>query len=226
MRVNTKAAAATVALIAASLTPSMSFTTPTMPTIETSIRRRTRLAVAAPDKHELDLAAAASSASTDALPTSPAERDTDGLTQAEISRYSRHLILPQVGVKGQVKLKQARVLCVGAGGLGSPLLLYLAAAGIGTIGIVDADVVDDSNLQRQVRDQGTDDAARPARSGCTDQAARRRRRHYYHHHRHHHRHRHHRRRHQHHRHIGPRSFTMWTRSTRPRSRRRPRRSRG
>jgi adenylyltransferase/sulfurtransferase len=65
-------------------------------------------------------------------------------------RYSRHLILPEVGMKGQRQLKASSVLCVGTGGLGSPLLLYLAAAGIGRIGIVDDDVVDLSNLQRQV----------------------------------------------------------------------------
>ena len=72
------------------------------------------------------------------------------LSQAEINRYSRHLILPEVGPKGQEKLKQASVLCIGAGGLGCPMLMYLAAAGVGRIGIVDFDVVDDSNLQRQV----------------------------------------------------------------------------
>lgn len=72
------------------------------------------------------------------------------LTQEEIHRYSRHLILPTIGVTGQKKLKAAKVLLVGAGGLGSPLALYLAAAGIGRIGIVDYDVVDFSNLQRQI----------------------------------------------------------------------------
>jgi len=72
------------------------------------------------------------------------------LTNEERLRYSRHLILPEVGVDGQLKLKQGRVLCVGAGGLGSPLALYLAAAGVGTLGIVDFDVVDISNLQRQI----------------------------------------------------------------------------
>ena len=65
-------------------------------------------------------------------------------------RYSRHLIIPDVGVTGQKRLKNAKVLCVGAGGLGSPALMYLAAAGVGTLGIVDDDVVDVSNLQRQV----------------------------------------------------------------------------
>ena len=72
------------------------------------------------------------------------------LTNDEISRYSRHLILPEVGMEGQQKLKAAKVLCVGTGGLGAPLALYLAAAGVGTIGLVDFDTVDASNLQRQI----------------------------------------------------------------------------
>jgi adenylyltransferase/sulfurtransferase len=72
------------------------------------------------------------------------------LNTAELSRYARHLILPEVGMEGQQRLKAARVLCIGAGGLGSPLALYLAAAGIGTLGLVDFDVVDASNLQRQI----------------------------------------------------------------------------
>jgi len=72
------------------------------------------------------------------------------LTTDDLSRYSRHLILPEVGMEGQQKLKAARVLCVGTGGLGSPLALYLTAAGIGTLGLVDFDVVDSSNLQRQI----------------------------------------------------------------------------
>ena len=72
------------------------------------------------------------------------------LTNEEIARYSRHLILPEVGMEGQQKLKAAKVLCVGTGGLGAPLALYLTAAGVGTIGLVDFDVVDESNLQRQV----------------------------------------------------------------------------
>jgi sulfur-carrier protein adenylyltransferase/sulfurtransferase len=75
---------------------------------------------------------------------------TSPLTAVEIQRYSRHLILPEVGVVGQRKLKAARVLLVGVGGLGSPLALYLAAAGVGTLGLVDCDVVDETNLQRQV----------------------------------------------------------------------------
>ena len=72
------------------------------------------------------------------------------LTTEELARYSRHLILPEVGEEGQRKLKAARVLCVGTGGLGSPLAFYLAAAGVGTLGLVDFDVVDASNLQRQI----------------------------------------------------------------------------
>ena len=72
------------------------------------------------------------------------------LSNEEILRYSRHLIMPEVGMEGQLKLKQARVLCIGAGGLGSPLALYLGAAGVGTLGIVDFDVVDYTNLQRQI----------------------------------------------------------------------------
>ena len=72
------------------------------------------------------------------------------LSKEEYERYSRHLILPEVGLEGQKRLKAASVLCIGTGGLGSPLLLYLAAAGIGRIGIVDFDIVDNSNLQRQV----------------------------------------------------------------------------
>ena len=72
------------------------------------------------------------------------------LSNEEIARYSRHLILPEVGMEGQQKLKAAKVLCVGTGGLGAPMALYLAAAGVGTIGLVDFDVVDESNLQRQI----------------------------------------------------------------------------
>jgi adenylyltransferase/sulfurtransferase len=76
--------------------------------------------------------------------------ETATLSNDEILRYSRHLIMPEVGMEGQQKLKAARVLCIGAGGLGSPLALYLAAAGVGTLGIVDFDVVDYTNLQRQI----------------------------------------------------------------------------
>ena len=72
------------------------------------------------------------------------------LSNDEILRYSRHLIMPEVGMEGQLKIKAAKVLCIGAGGLGSPLALYLAAAGVGTLGVVDFDVVDYTNLQRQI----------------------------------------------------------------------------
>ena len=82
------------------------------------------------------------------------------LTREDLARYSRHLILPEVNVDGQRRIKAARVLCIGAGGLGSPAALYLAAAGIGTLGLVDADRVDASNLQRQVL-YGTDDVGKP-----------------------------------------------------------------
>ena len=73
------------------------------------------------------------------------------LNNEQINRYKRHLILPEVGMEGQKKLLNARVLCIGAGGLGCPIALYLAAAGVGTIGLADVDVVSPSNLQRQVR---------------------------------------------------------------------------
>jgi adenylyltransferase/sulfurtransferase len=84
------------------------------------------------------------------MPTATAPAVLPELTTDDLSRYSRHLILPEVGMEGQQKLKAARVLCVGTGGLGSPLALYLTAAGIGTLGLVDFDVVDSSNLQRQI----------------------------------------------------------------------------
>src|SRR5690349_1690107 len=92
----------------------------------------------------------------------PAANSTsiNALTNDETLRYSRHLILPEVGVEGQQKLKAARVLCVGTGGLGSPLALYLTAAGVGTLGLVDFDVVDYTNLQRQVI-HFTSDVGRP-----------------------------------------------------------------
>ena len=82
------------------------------------------------------------------------------LTNEEVLRYSRHLIMPEVGMEGQQKLKAAKVLCIGTGGLGSPLALYLAAAGVGTLGLVDFDVVDFTNLQRQVI-HFTSDVGRP-----------------------------------------------------------------
>ena len=89
------------------------------------------------------------------------------LTVDEVRRYSRHLIIPDVGMTGQKRLKNAKVLCVGAGGLGSPALLYLAAAGVGTLGIVDFDVVDESNLQRQVI-HGQSDIGRPKAESARD----------------------------------------------------------
>ncbi|MGA7729724.1 MAG: molybdopterin-synthase adenylyltransferase MoeB [Chloroflexia bacterium] len=85
-----------------------------------------------------------------AQPPPPAQGEGEELSHEEIRRYSRHLIVPEVGLEGQKKLKASSVLLIGAGGLGSPLALYLAAAGVGRIGIVDFDVVDESNLQRQV----------------------------------------------------------------------------
>lgn len=89
------------------------------------------------------------------------------LSNEEIARYSRHLLLPEVGLEGQRKLKNARVLTIGTGGLGSPLGLYLAAAGVGTLGIVDFDVVDESNLQRQII-HGTKDVGRPKIASAAD----------------------------------------------------------
>jgi molybdopterin/thiamine biosynthesis adenylyltransferase/rhodanese-related sulfurtransferase/molybdopterin converting factor small subunit len=90
----------------------------------------------------------------------PAAAEGVTLSNEEIRRYSRHLIMPEVGMEGQKKLKAARVLAIGTGGLGSPLALYLAAAGVGTIGLVDYDVVDDSNLHRQIL-FGAGDVGRP-----------------------------------------------------------------
>ena len=91
----------------------------------------------------------------------------DALSNQEVARYSRHLILPEVGMEGQLKLKAASVLCIGAGGLGSPVAMYLAAAGVGRIGIVDFDVVDYSNLQRQII-HGTTDVGRPKLESARD----------------------------------------------------------
>jgi adenylyltransferase/sulfurtransferase len=93
--------------------------------------------------------------------------DSVGLTNEEIARYSRHLLLPEIGVEGQKKLKAAKVLIAGTGGLGAPLALYLAAAGVGTIGLVDFDVVDESNLQRQII-HSTRDVGRPKTASAKD----------------------------------------------------------
>jgi sulfur-carrier protein adenylyltransferase/sulfurtransferase len=103
-------------------------------------------------------------------PLPPLVEPAEGLSAEEMQRYSRHLILPDVGLVGQRRLKNARVLVVGAGGLGSPALLYLAAAGVGTIGVVDADVVDASNLQRQVV-HGEGDVGRPKVDSAADRVA-------------------------------------------------------
>jgi adenylyltransferase/sulfurtransferase len=101
-------------------------------------------------------------------PSTPhSAEDLPALTNDEVKRYSRHLIMPEVGIDGQRKLKAAKVLCIGAGGLGSPVALYLAAAGVGTLGIVDFDVVDFSNLQRQII-HGTPDVGRSKLASATD----------------------------------------------------------
>src|SRR5580765_6764484 len=89
------------------------------------------------------------------------------LTNDEIKRYSRHLIMPEVGMDGQRRLKAGKVLCIGAGGLGSPAAMYLAAAGVGTIGLIDFDVVDFSNLQRQII-HGTSDVGRSKLASARD----------------------------------------------------------
>jgi len=93
--------------------------------------------------------------------------NVQGLGRAELLRYARHIALPEVGFEGQKRLKDAKVLCVGAGGLGSPLALYLAAAGVGTLGIVEFDRVDESNLQRQIL-HGTKDIGRSKIASATD----------------------------------------------------------
>ena len=100
-----------------------------------------------------------------ALP--PDDRSLPELSADEVHRYSRHLILPDVGLDGQRRLKAARVLLIGAGGLGSPAALYLAAAGVGTLGLVDFDVVDITNLQRQIL-HGTKDVGRPKLASAVD----------------------------------------------------------
>src|ERR1700742_903446 len=97
----------------------------------------------------------------------PLVEPAESLTVDEVRRYSRHLIIPDVAMAGQKRLKNAKVLCVGAGGLGSPALMYLAAAGVGTLGIVEFDVVDESNLQRQII-HGQSDIGRPKAESARD----------------------------------------------------------
>ena len=97
----------------------------------------------------------------------PLVEPADELTVDEVRRYSRHIIIPEVGMDGQKRLKNARVLCVGAGGLGSPALMYLAAAGVGTLGIVEFDEVDESNLQRQIIHRQSD-IGRPKAESARD----------------------------------------------------------
>jgi adenylyltransferase/sulfurtransferase len=100
----------------------------------------------------------------------PLVEPADALTAEEVERYSRHLIIPEIGTLGQRRLKNAKVLVSGAGGLGSPALLYLAAAGVGTLGIIDDDAVDLSNLQRQVI-HGVADVGRPKIESARDSIA-------------------------------------------------------
>src|SRR5262249_36882596 len=97
----------------------------------------------------------------------PPDRPLPELSLPELRRYGRHLTLPEVGEAGQKRLKAGRVLVVGAGGLGSPLALYLAAAGVGTIGVVDFDAVEESNLQRQIA-HGTSAVGRPKLASITE----------------------------------------------------------
>jgi adenylyltransferase/sulfurtransferase len=105
--------------------------------------------------------------STSQISLPPLVEPARELSRDEVARYSRHLIIPDLGVDGQKRLKNARVLVIGAGGLGAPTLLYLAAAGVGTIGIVDFDVVDESNLQRQII-HGVADVGRPKAHSARD----------------------------------------------------------
>ncbi|HEX3648193.1 MAG TPA: adenylyltransferase/sulfurtransferase MoeZ [Pseudonocardiaceae bacterium] len=104
------------------------------------------------------------------MPLPPLVEPAAELTKEEVQRYSRHLIIPDVGMDGQKRLKNAKVLVVGAGGLGSPALLYLAAAGVGTLGIIDFDTVDESNLQRQII-HGQSDIGRPKAESARDSIA-------------------------------------------------------
>ncbi len=103
-------------------------------------------------------------------PLPPLVEPADQLTLDEVKRYSRHLIIPEIGMAGQKRLKNARVLVVGAGGLGSPALLYLAAAGVGTLGVIDFDTVDESNLQRQII-HGQSDVGRPKAESARESIA-------------------------------------------------------
>jgi adenylyltransferase/sulfurtransferase len=112
------------------------------------------------------VAGGAPSVTPEVVPTS-STRQLPSLTNDEFKRYSRHLIMPEVGVEGQRKLKGASVLCIGAGGLGSPVAMYLAAAGVGRLGLVDFDVVDFSNLQRQIL-HGTPDVGRSKLASAKD----------------------------------------------------------
>lgn len=109
----------------------------------------------------------ATSEATEVRPSITAPDDLPSLTHDELLRYSRHLLLPDVGVDGQRRLKHARVLLIGAGGLGSPTAMYLAAAGVGTLGLVDFDVVDVTNLQRQII-HGTNDIGRLKTASARD----------------------------------------------------------
>ena len=104
------------------------------------------------------------------MPPPESPQKPPALSQEEVLRYSRHLIMPEVGMDGQQKLKSARVLCIGTGGLGSPVALYLAAAGVGTLGLVDFDVVDFTNLQRQVIHH-TSDVGRPKLESAREKIA-------------------------------------------------------
>ncbi len=101
------------------------------------------------------------------MPLPPLVEPAVGLSVDEVRRYSRHLIIPDVGMDGQRRLKNARVLVIGAGGLGSPALMYLAAAGVGTLGVIDFDSVDESNLQRQII-HGQSDVGRPKAESARD----------------------------------------------------------
>ena len=97
----------------------------------------------------------------------PLVERAEGLTNQEIRRYSRHLIIPDIAMDGQRRMKNAKVLCIGAGGLGSPVAMYLAAAGVGTLGLVDYDVVDETNLQRQIM-HGQSDVGRKKLDSAED----------------------------------------------------------